>query len=183
MQRINKRRAAIAAAVALVATSGAAAQAALVPDTSAVRGDAQRIVTNNIKDTGQTAADTRSVAGEVAASLSGLVGMTVRRTTGEASRAVAEVYRAAGVTAFAVVNRAGRVVASSQFLSIATPLAGRWDLGWDTDTGGCATVAMTNSATPRVLRVRQLSPASVRVLERSTGASVRRSGFGVAVVC
>jgi hypothetical protein len=37
--------------------------------------------------------------------------------------------------------------------------------------------------TPRVLRVQYLSPASIRVLNRATGASVKRSGFGVAVIC
>lgn len=183
MQRINKRRAAIAAAVALVATSGTAAQAALVPDTSAVRGDLQRIVNHITEDSGKTVLDTRSVADQVTGPLSGLVADTVKRTTGDASRAVGRVYRSVGFSAFAVVNRAGRVVAGSNGVSITTPLAGRWDFGWATDMSGCATIAMTNSVTPRVMRVQQVSPFAIRVLDRATGASVRRSGFGVAVIC
>lgn len=183
MQRINKRRAAIAAAVAFIATSGTAAHAALVPDTSTVRGDLQRIVTHVSEDSTQTVLDTRSIVDQVTGPLSGLVGSTVKRTTGDASRAVGRIYRTAGFTAFAVVSRAGRVVAGSNGLSVTTPLAGRWDFGWATDMSGCATIAMTNSVTPRVLRVQQLSPFAFRVLDRTTGASVKRSGFGVAVIC
>lgn len=183
MQRINKRRAAIAAAVALVATSGTAAQAALVPDTSALRGDVQRIVTHASEDSSKTAIDARSVAYELAGPLARRVAATAERTTGDASRAIGRVYATAGFTAFAVVNRAGRVVAGSSGVSVTTPQAGRWDLGWATDMRGCASVAMTNSVTPRMLRVQQLSPFAIRVMDRSTGASLRRGGFGVAVVC
>jgi hypothetical protein len=183
MQRINKRRAALAAAIALVATSGTAAQAALVPDTSNVRSDLQRTIQHVQQDTGQTVVDTGLVADQVVGPLRNYIGATVRETPRQALSLIGRTYQQLGFTAFAVVNRAGRVVVGHNVLSIATPAAGRWDLAWATSTSGCATVAMSNSVTPRVLRVAQVSPASISVLSRVTGAAVRRSGFAVAVIC
>ena len=183
MQRITKRRAAIAAALALVATSGTAAQAALVPDTSAVRADLQRTINNVTNDATRTAIDTKAVADQVAGPLRELVSATAKRTTRDASVLVGQTYRTLGFQAFAVVDRTGRLVAGSNVLSVSTPAAGRWDIAWATNTSGCATVAMSNSLTPRVLRFGYVSPLGVQVLSRVTGASVRRSGFGVAVIC
>jgi hypothetical protein len=183
MQRITKRRAAFATALALVATSGTTAHAALVPDTGAVRADLQRTIQHITTDTSQTALDTAALADQVAGPLRELVRATVKRATGDASRLVGSAYSQVGFTAFAVVDRAGRLVAGSNGVSIVTPAAGRWQIAWGTSMRGCATVAMSNSVTPRVLRVQHVSPMSIRVLDRVSGASVRRSGFGVAVIC
>lgn len=183
MQRISKRRAAIAAALALVATSGTAAQASTVPDTNVVQADLQRIVKHATEDSTQTALHAAALADQVAGPLRELVAASMRRTSRDASALVRDVYSQAGFTAFAVINRAGRIVGGYNVLSVGTPATGRWYFGWSTSTDGCATVAMTNSVTPSILRVKRVSPTSIRVMDRTTGASVRRSGFGVAVIC
>src|SRR5688572_17120062 len=118
MQRITKRRAAFAAALALVATSGTAAHAALVPDTGAVRADLQRTIQHVTQDTGQTVVDSSAVVDQVAGPLRELVSSTVKRTNRDASALVGGVYRTLGFTAFAVVDRAGHLVAGSNVVSI-----------------------------------------------------------------
>jgi hypothetical protein len=157
MLRTTSRLGAIAASLALMAGTASAAQASVIPPVGPTLTDAHQLVVHAYLD--------------------------VKGMTHDALELTGGTYKNTTVSAFAIVDRAGQIVAGSNVVGIQSPTVGRYEIRWSVGTNGCATVAMDNSLTPRVLRVHRASSKSVAVLSRRAGASLHRAGFSVAVVC
>ncbi len=95
---------------------------------------------------------------------------------------VANVLRASGVTAFAVVDRSGRVLRGPGVVGVNTR-RGVLDVVWANDFRGCLQVALNNTLLPRGLDLDMSMPLHTRVTSGSGKARASLRNVTVAVVC
>ena len=201
MHRIITGSAAAAAALAIAAGTGAAAN---TPPSSPLLGDATRLTTDVGRDGAQAVADSRAAAQQAVGYLRADVRATIRRARAQVSSTRATVdgtvrstratvdqtgarvgstYRSLTLTAFAVVDSTGRVVAAPGVAAVTSGPLGAWIVTWRTSMRGCTQVAMANSVTGGTLRLSRVSPIGVTVLGRSATEGLDGSGFTVAAFC
>lgn len=111
---------------------------------------------------------------------------TVRSARSAVDRTGARVgstYRSLALTAFAVVDSTGRVVAAPGVATITSGPLGSWIVTWRTSMRGCSQVGLANSVTGGTLRLSRVSPMGVTVLGRSATEGLDGSGFTVAAFC
>jgi hypothetical protein len=102
----------------------------------------------------------------------------VAPTTARLSRAL----RNTGVTAFAIVDRTGRVVRGPGVVSVSTT-RGVIDIGWANDYRGCVQVALSNTLVPQVLNLDLSMPLHTRVISGRAATKASLRNLSVAVVC
>jgi hypothetical protein len=97
------------------------------------------------------------------------------------AKSVANVLRASGVTAFAVVDRSGRVLRQGA-VSVHNS-RGLVDVAWTNDFRGCLQIALSNTLAPQVLNLDLSMPLHSRVTSGNGKARASLRNVSVAVVC
>jgi len=185
MQLINSRRLAVAGLCAVAGGVAAApsAQAATVQvdlaptpvvvtvDTQAIQNDVGALV-NDVA--ALRIATVQRVQSTLSRVNSGVLAPTSAR--------IANVLRQTGVTAFAIVDRSGRVLRGPSAVAVHTRRGGA-DVRWTNDFSGCLQIALSNTLTPQLLSIDASTPGLTRVTSRSASARASLRNLTVAVIC
>lgn len=188
MSSINTRRLAATGLCALAAGAAVApsAQAADV-QVDLGNGPIVAVDTQPLQSTvSQTLSGTVDTVTALRQSVIRRVELTLRQTNTRivaptASR-VAGVLRQTGVTAYAIVDRSGRILRGPSAVSVHTR-RGLIDVAWANDFRGCLQVALSNTLVPQVLNVDVAMPLHTRVTQGTGKARASLRNVTVAVVC
>jgi hypothetical protein len=170
---------ALAAGIAAAPSAHAATvQVDLGPAMPVIGVDTQ-VVQSTVAGVQSTVAGVRDAAVQrVQQTLSQANRGVVAPTTARLTRAL----RNTGVSAFAIVDRTGRVVRGPGVVSVSTT-RGVLDIGWANDHRGCVQVALSNTLVPQVLNLDLSMPLHTRVISGRAATKASLRNLSVAVVC